>query len=293
MPLLNQVLQHLELITQAALLLGLVFFAWLELRSPRTPLRADRRARWQTNVTLYVLATACMLLVFDPLSMQAIRLGGAGGWGGLAATPWPTWVKVLLGVLVIDLLQYALHVASHYLPWWWRLHKIHHSDTAMDASTAIRHHPLETLVNAFLLVVLLAAMGVPVYAILLYAALQQLHGLFCHANLRLSPQVDRWLRRVLVTPDMHVVHHSIRMDEGNSNFGMVFPWWDRVFRSYRAQPAQGLDGMKMGIAELAEQRQPGLLGLLGLPFGGARPVQSTAKTQVEIARGHRTRRGKR
>ncbi|MES2950355.1 MAG: sterol desaturase family protein [Pseudomonadota bacterium] len=290
MPLLNRVLQHLELITQAALLLGLVFFAWIEVRKPRTALRADRRARWQTNVTLYVLATVCMLLVFDPLSVQAIRLGGAGGWGGLAATPWPTWVKVLLGVLLIDLLQYALHVAAHHIPWWWRLHKIHHSDTAMDASTAIRHHPLETLVNAFLLVVLLATLGVPVYAILLYAALQQLHSLFCHANLRLPPALEPWLRRVLVTPDMHAVHHSVRMREGNSNFGMVFPWWDRVFRSYCAQPAQGLDGMRMGIAELDEQPQPGLLGLLGLPFGGSRPVQSTAKPQADAAR---RRRGKR
>jgi len=207
-----------------------------------------------------------MNLAFDSLSADAIQWGGALGWGGLAAAPWPTWIKLVVGVLVIDLLQYALHVAAHYVPWWWRLHKIHHSDTSMDASTAIRHHPLELLVNAFVLVFLFAAGGMPLFAILLYAALQQVHALFCHANLGLPPAVDRWLRQVLITPDMHAVHHSIRMDEGNSNFGMVFPWWDRLFRSYCAQPAQGHQAMRMGIAELAAGPRLSLLDLLWLPF---------------------------
>ena len=221
-----------------------------------------------------------MNLVFDSLSADAIQWGGAMGWGGLAAAPWPTWIKLIVGVLAIDLLQYALHVAAHYIPWWWRLHKIHHSDTSMDASTAIRHHPLELLVNAFVLVFLFAAGGMPLFAILLYAALQQVHALFCHANLGLPPAVDQWLRQVLITPDMHAIHHSIRMDEGNSNFGMIFPWWDRLFRSYCAQPAQGHQAMRMGIAELAAVPEQSLLDLLWLPFWKARqaPAQTLPKS---------------
>lgn len=266
MPLLNSLLEQVELITQGLLVVGLCALAWVERRKPRVHLLPDRWARWQTNVALYVLASAFMLWVFDPLSLQAIQWGGASGWGGLAATEWPTWIKVVVGVLLIDLLQYALHLASHYIPWWWRLHKIHHSDTSMDASTAIRHHPLETLVNSFVLVVLFAVLGLPLFAIVLYGVLQQLHAPFCHANLRLAPALDRWLRLVVITPDMHAVHHSIRLDEGNSNFGIMFPWWDRIFRSYRAQPIQGHAGMRMGIAELDTKPRLTVLDALGLPF---------------------------
>jgi sterol desaturase/sphingolipid hydroxylase (fatty acid hydroxylase superfamily) len=279
MPSINTVLQYFELIAQAVLVLGLVFFAWTEWRKPRVSTQPDKWPRWQTNLALYVLGAVFMALAFDPLSGYAIGLGGTLGWGGLAATTWPTWVKLVIGLLVIDVLQYALHVASHYVPWWWRLHKIHHSDTSMDASTAIRHHPLETMLNAFVLVVLLAAGGVPVYAIFLYAALQQVHALFCHANLALPETVDRSLRWYVVTPDMHAIHHSIRMDEGNSNFAMVFPWWDHIFRTYCHRPQQGRVAMRMGIAELAARRKLQLLDLLGLPFWPARQGAPVATTR--------------
>ncbi len=293
MPFLNTLLEHLELITHAVLAIGLGVFAWLEIRRPRARDQGDKGSRWQVNITLYVIGAVFMALVFERLSEGAIRLGGSLGWGGLAATDWPTWVKVVLGVMLMDLFQYLLHVGSHYVPWWWRLHKIHHSDTSMDASTSLRHHPLETLLNAFVLVLLLAAAGVPVYAILLYALLQQVHGLFCHANLALPPVVDRWLRLLVITPDMHLVHHSIRLDEGNSNFGMVFPWWDRLFRSYCAQPAQGLLAMRLGIDELADRAKPATLGLLALPFVVPRQVSAPAGQTPAGKRIRRSRRDRR
>ena len=248
MPLINTLFEHLEPITQVTLALGLGIFAWLELQRPRRPKRATRWGGWQTNLGLYVVGVLGVYLLFDPLSKLAIQWGGAGGWGGLAGTDCPFWLKLVLGILLIDLFQYLLHLASHYVPWWWRLHRIHHSDTSVDASTAIRHHPLEVLLNSFLLVLLLKATGVAVEAILLYGLLQLLHGLFCHANLALPTGVDRWLRWFIITPDMHVVHHSLHMDEGNSNFGTLFPWWDRLLRSYCAQPQLGNDAVRLGVS---------------------------------------------
>lgn len=293
MPLLNSVLEHLELITQLVLAVGLAFFAWLELRRPRVRKRSDQWKRWRTNIMLYVIGAVFMALVFDRISEGAIQLGGLLGWGGLAATPWPAWVKVTLGVLLMDLYQYLLHVGSHRIPWWWRLHKIHHSDTSMDASTSVRHHPLEVLVNGFVLVLMLAATGVPVYAILLYTFVQLLHGSFCHANLAVPASVDRWLRWFVVTPDMHAVHHSIRLDEGNSNFGMVFPWWDRVFRSYCAQPQQGRLGMRLGLAELEGRPSLGVPGLLALAFSVARAQPAPRSGTTTRRAGARARRDRR
>ncbi len=117
---------------------------------PRVPTQTGKSVRWYVNVGLYAIGAALIALGFDRFAELAVQWGGSLGWGGLAAFAWPTWVKVALGVVLLDLLHYAVHVLSHHVPWWWRLHKIHHSDNAMDASTAIRHHPLETLVNAFL-----------------------------------------------------------------------------------------------------------------------------------------------
>lgn len=293
MPFVNSLLEHLELITQGCLAVGLAAFTWLEMQAPRVPSPRDRWSRWQTNVILYVMTALFMAMAFEPLSALAIRWGSSAGWGGLAATDWPSPVKVVLGVLLMDWYQYLLHVGSHYVPWWWRLHKIHHSDTRMDASTSVRHHPLEVLVNGFVLVLLLAVSGVPVYSILLYTFLQLLHGLFCHANLALPVGVDRWLRWFIVTPDMHAVHHSIRMDEGNSNFGMVFPWWDRMFRSYCAQPQQGRLGMRMGIAELDGRPSPGVAGLLALAFSVVRATAAPQSGTTPGRRGVRARRDRR
>jgi sterol desaturase/sphingolipid hydroxylase (fatty acid hydroxylase superfamily) len=272
----NTLVQYFDVVTQVLLAAGLAVFLVLERRKPRLPAQTALAGRWYTNVSLYAIGAVLIVFGFDFLGEHAIQWGGLLEWGGLAATTWPTWIKVSLGLVLMDFLHYAVHVLSHYVPWWWRLHKIHHSDNAMDASTAIRHHPIETLTNAFVVLFALAAVGMPVYAILLYALLQPLHSLFCHANLALPPAIDRWLRLLVVTPDMHATHHSIRLDEGNSNFGMVFPWWDRLFRTYCKRPAQGMAALQVGITELAQQAPPGMLGLLGLPFAASRKVRSSA-----------------
>lgn len=265
---LETLLHHMDTVQYVLLLLGGGLLALLERGWPRRQGQRGAPTRWVVNLGLYGAGVALMATVFGPLQDAAIRLGSAAGWGGLVATAWPGAVKIALGVLLVDLVQFGLHWLAHAIPLLWRLHQVHHADEAMDVSTSVRHHPLEVIVLASLTLMLCAALGVPLLALALYAVLQLAHTLFCHANIALPPALDRWLRLVLVTPDMHRVHHSVRLDEGNANFGMVFPWWDHLFRTYCAQPAQGHQAMRLGLADGEGRGEPGLWRALWLPFAG-------------------------
>jgi sterol desaturase/sphingolipid hydroxylase (fatty acid hydroxylase superfamily) len=210
------------------------------------------------------------------------------GWAGLSGLDWPVEVTVTLGVLVVDALNYATHRAAHLIPWWWRVHKLHHSDTVVDVSTTLRHHPLESLLTSFVLLVCYAALGLPLYSILIHGLLVLLHGPFTHANIRIPARLDRVLRWVVITPDMHRIHHSVRMDEGNSNFGSVLTWWDRLGGTYHADPAGGHTGMTLGLEDVAWAQTPRLGGLLASPFADARavferltPLESFAQVDAE------------
>jgi sterol desaturase/sphingolipid hydroxylase (fatty acid hydroxylase superfamily) len=235
----------------------------LERRWPRRAGQVDLRRRWRTNLGLLGLGLLLMVGVGESVQTAAVRIGALVGGSGLVALALPGALKVLLGVLLADAIQYALHRISHALPLLWQLHQVHHADEQVDVSTSVRHHPLETLALFGLNFMLCAALGVPLLSLMLYALLAVLLSLFCHANLALPSGVDRVLRWFIVTPDMHRVHHSVRMDEGNSNFGMAFPWWDRLCRSYCAQPQAGHGAMELG---LPQQRPSGLLRALAMPF---------------------------
>jgi len=259
-------LQYVVLLVMGAALVG-VERAW-----PRRPGQPETRARWVVNVGLYALGLLLLAVVVAPLQAAAIRIGSLPGWGGLGAAPLPDALKVALGVLLVDALQYGLHRLCHAVPLLWQLHQVHHSDEAFDVSTSVRHHPLEVLALTGLNLMLCAALGVPLLSLLVYALLLAPHSLFCHSNVAIPAGVDRVLRWFSVTPDMHRVHHSVRMDEGHRNFGMVFPWWDQLFRTYCAQPQDGSERMRLGLAQehtLADgeaPRTPGLWASLWQPF---------------------------
>jgi sterol desaturase/sphingolipid hydroxylase (fatty acid hydroxylase superfamily) len=228
--------------------------------------RRTRQQRWFQQLAIYTLGAGLLHFTGDWLNPAAISLGGMLGWAGLAGLDWPVEVTVTLGVLVVDALNYATHRAAHLIPWWWRLHRLHHSDTVVDASTTLRHHPLESLLTNFVLLVCYAALGLPLYSILIHGLLVLLHGPFTHANIRIPARLDRVLRWVVITPDMHRIHHSVRMDEGNSNFGSVLTWWDRLGGTYHADPAGGQTGMTLGLEDAAWAQAPRLGGLLASPF---------------------------
>ena len=214
------------------------------------------------------------------LLFPAAAVGGAlvvleRGWGLLHQWSLPAWADVVLTVLVLDLAIYLQHVLFHAVPALWRLHMVHHADQDFDVTTGIRFHPIEILLSMVIKLAVVAAGGLDPLGVLLFALLLNATSMFNHGNVRLPLVIDRWLRLLLVTPDMHRVHHSVEIDEANSNFGFNLPWWDRLFGTYRAQPRATHEGMTIGVGHLRPERQKGLPGMLAMPLAespGSYPV---------------------
>jgi sterol desaturase/sphingolipid hydroxylase (fatty acid hydroxylase superfamily) len=174
---------------------------------------------------------------------------------------------VLAAIVALDLAVYLQHVLFHAVPVLWRLHRVHHADTDFDVTTGTRFHPIEILVSTGIKCAAVAAIGAPAMAVLAFEVILNATAMFNHANARLPESVDRWLRRLVVTPDMHRVHHSLVRRETNSNFGFNLPYWDRLFGTYRAQPAHGHAGMTIGLEAFRDPKEVRLDRMLLQPFG--------------------------
>jgi sterol desaturase/sphingolipid hydroxylase (fatty acid hydroxylase superfamily) len=188
------------------------------------------------------------------------------GWGLFNAVALPPWAGVVLAVMLLDLLVYFQHVMFHAVPALWRLHRVHHADLDFDLTTGIRFHPIEILASLGIKSAAVAAMGAPAIAVLVFEVLLNGTAMFNHANASLPPRFERWVRWIVVTPDMHRVHHSVRYEESSSNFGFSLPWWDRLFGTYRAQPRAGHDAMTIGVDAFRDPRELRLDRLLAQPF---------------------------
>lgn len=221
--------------------------------------------RWRNHFTLQLIAIGVVRGIL-PFSLIAVAIWSQQeSWGLWSWLHLPLPVTILVSLLILDLAIYFQHRLMHRLPMLWRLHRLHHSDRVLDVTTALRFHPVEMLLSLLwkmLLVILLAA---PVEAILLFEVLLSSSALFNHANIRLKPKLDRWLRYVLVTPDMHRVHHSRKVTETNTNFGFLLPWWDKFFASYRPFSAQG-DAVEIGLNEFYETRENQVINMLTQPW---------------------------
>jgi len=192
-------------------------------------------------------------------------LAESRGWGLLNLVSLPSWIEVVLAVLVLDLAIYSQHVLFHYVPVLWRVHRMHHADLDIDVTTGTRFHPVEVFLSFGIKFVTVVAIGASSFSILIFEVLLNATSLFNHSNLRLAPMLERMLRWFVVTPDMHRVHHSIVRRETNSNFGFNLPWWDRLFRTYRPQPEAGHDGMTIGIDQFRSPKELRLDRMLTQP----------------------------
>ncbi|SFF25553.1 Sterol desaturase/sphingolipid hydroxylase, fatty acid hydroxylase superfamily [Fontimonas thermophila] len=222
--------------------------------------------RYLANLGLVVLDSLLLRLVLGAGALGVALAAEQRGFGLFHWIEAPGWVAGLLSLLILDLLIYFQHRAFHAVPLLWRLHRVHHSDLAFDATTALRFHPLEILLSMLIKMGAVALLGAPAWAVVAFEVLLNATAMFNHANLAVPPRLDRMLRRVLVTPDMHRVHHSIHRDETDANFGFNLPWWDRLFRTYRAQPREGHEGMTIGIERFREQKAQSLWRLLLQPL---------------------------
>ncbi len=244
-----------------------VMVVW-EMVAPRRAQKLGRGVRWPSNIAVVVLDTALVRLLFPLTAVGVALLAQARGWGLFHAVGLPGWISILLAVVALDLAIYLQHVLFHAVPALWRLHRMHHADQEIDVTTGVRFHPLEIMLSMGIKLGVVAALGAPAVAVLLFEVLLNATSMFNHSNVRMPALLDRVLRWVVVTPDMHRVHHSIIMRETNSNFGFNLPWWDRLFGTYRDRPAAGHGGMTIGIEQFREPVEQRLDRLLTQPFRG-------------------------
>ena len=250
--------------------------------APRRGRLVSRARRWPSNIGVAAIGTLAARLLLPLSTMGMALLAEERGWGLFNAGVLPSrWVAIPLAVIVLDLAIYLQHVGFHAIPLLWRLHRMHHADLDVDATTGTRFHPAEILLSTIVKVSVVAALGAPPAAVLLFELLLNATSVFNHANLRLPLALDRALRFCLVTPDMHRVHHSIDPEETNRNFGFLVPWWDRLAGTYLAQPRAGHEAMTLGIeqfrspADLRLDRmlvQPLLREPGRYPLGARRPA---------------------
>ncbi len=251
-----------------ALFLLLALLEWL---LPRRQLTAHKTPRWLSHAALFAINVLAVRLLV-PLSV--VGLGVYVETSRIGLLQWldlPDWLGVTLAVLLLDVAIYGQHVLFHRVPLLWRLHRVHHADLDIDVTTGLRFHLLEIVLSLGIKAAVILLIGAPALAVLIFEILLNAGSMFSHSNWRLPLGVDRVLRFVMVTPDMHRVHHSVVPTETNSNFGFHLSWWDRIFRTYQDQPAAGHEGMTIGLSEFRDEQQSDRLpGMLLLPWQGGR-----------------------
>lgn len=239
--------------------------AW-EIFAPRRGQQLPRHLRWPSNMGVVILDTVLVRLIALTTVVALALVCEAQGWGLFQILRWSPWATIPLAVLVMDLAIYLQHIMFHAVPALWRLHRMHHADQEIDVTTGVRFHPIEILLSLGIKFGVVAALGVPAISVVIFEILLNATSMFNHSNVRMPLWLDQVLRRIVVRPDMHRVHHSIVVRETNSNFGFNVPWWDRLFGTYRDQPQAGHEGMIIGIEQFREPGEQRLDRMLTQPF---------------------------
>lgn len=250
---------HLEPMIRLGAFAGvLALLAAAEMLAPRRRQAIGRGQRWPANLGLVALDTLLVRLLFPVAAVGAAILAEERGWGLFNLLALPAWVEIAAAVILLDLLVYGQHVLFHAVPALWRVHRVHHADLEFDATTGLRFHPVEIILSMVIKMAAVVLLGAAALAVLIFEVLLNATAMWSHSNIRLPLGLDRLIRRVIVTPDMHRTHHSIIPRETHSNFGFNLACWDRLFGTYRPQPEKGHEGMTIGIPQF---RSPGELRL--------------------------------
>lgn len=246
----------------------LAIMAVWELASPRRRQEIPRLIRWSNNIGVVFIDALLVRLAFPVLAVELALRIEARGWGLFNAIELPVWIVFTISLLVLDFIIYLQHVIFHTVPIFWRLHRMHHSDLEFDVSTALRFHPLEIMLSMVIKLIAVAILGTPALAVLVFEVLLNATAMFNHSNIRIPGHIDSVLRLFLVTPDMHRIHHSVKREEANTNFGFNLPWWDRLLGTYQAQPQDGHEGMQIGVNQFRTIRDLWLDRMLIQPLKG-------------------------
>ena len=243
-----------------------VIMALAEWALPKRDRTMPQGRRWLTNWGIVILDSVVTRLVMPILPIGVAIYAANQGWGLLNWISLPVWLSVLIAFLILDFAIWLQHLLSHRISIFWKLHKVHHVDRDIDVSTALRFHPLEILLSLVYKIVWVLVFGAPAFAVFLFEVILNAAALFNHANVRLPQKVDGIMRLLVVTPDMHRVHHSNRPRETHSNFGFNLSIWDRMFHTYVAEPQDGHDGMTIGLDPYQDEKPTQFLWSLLLPF---------------------------
>jgi sterol desaturase/sphingolipid hydroxylase (fatty acid hydroxylase superfamily) len=272
----HDLLNHEAAIRLSCFSLVLLLMMLWEWRQPRRIPSLPRGRRWPANLGVIVVDSVVVRLAFPVLAVGMADLAAEQGWGLFNQLNAPFWLAFIASLLLLDLAIYAQHVIFHRVPWLWRLHRMHHTDLDFDVTTALRFHPLEIVLSMLIKLAVVVALGAPAVAVMLFEVILNATAMFNHGNVRLPLWLDQRLRWVVVTPDMHRVHHSVIAEETDSNFGFNLPWWDRLFGTYRDQPRAGHTGMTIGLEYFRDRRATALPQLLLQPFLNAEPEARAA-----------------
>ena len=237
-----------------------------EVLAPRRDMLIGRTRRWPSNLGILVLDALLVRLLIPGAAVGMAVVAAQRGWGLLNIAPWPTWLEALIGFLALDLAIYAQHVAFHKVPLLWRLHRMHHADLDIDVSTGLRFHPIEIVLSMLIKIAVVLLAGVPAVAVVAFEVVLNATSMFNHSNAAMPLWLDRIARLIVVTPDMHRVHHSVLRYETDSNFGFNLPWWDRLFGTYRPQPEAGHARMTIGLPIFRDPAELRLDRLITQPF---------------------------
>ena len=239
-----------------------------EIVAPRRLLTTSKLSRWFGNLSVVTISALLVRIVFPISAVQLAFWAGQEGWGIFNAAGLPYWLVVVLSITILDFIIYLQHVMFHAVPTLWRLHMVHHADLDFDLTTGIRFHPIEILGSMVVKFSAIMVLGTPALAVILFEIILNGLAMFNHGNFFIPLGLDRVLRRFVVTPDMHRVHHSVFPSETNSNYGFNLPWWDWIMGTYKAQPRMGHQGMTVGLNQFRDPSKLTLLWMLLLPFVG-------------------------
>lgn len=242
----------------------------LEAVAPLYPITRDKLwRRWLTNISLYVFNVVFLYAAFHALTLQvtSTNTDATPTWNHFdEVRSWPIWIQFLLYLVFFDFFQYVVHVASHRYEWLWRIHVTHHADEDIDSTTSFRHHPLEFCLECSMRIIALLVTGVSIEALILYDILLTCHTFFAHSNLRVPARFDRIMRRALITPDFHRVHHSVNPSEADTNYGFLLSIWDQLFRTHLYVPQEQQMEMQLGLTYFRGEQETSFWRTLLQPF---------------------------
>ena len=264
---LSEISSNAEMLIRLSSFVGLfALFAVWELVTPRRTRQHSKSVRWLNNLAIMVLNGLIVRLGIPLAAVGTAVAAQNQNLGLLNIVEMPAVMAIVVAILALDFILYLQHLVFHHVDFLWRLHRMHHADLDVDVTTGLRFHPIEIVLSMAIKMAAVLVLGAPVLAVIAFEVLLNASSLFNHANIYIPEKVDRILRYFIVTPDMHRVHHSVERMETNSNFGFNVPWWDYLFRTYRATPQAGQIGMNVGIEYFRTPRDLWLDHLLIQPF---------------------------